>query len=164
MYVNYYNHINALYRYEEFFNAEYMPIKFIAELPKWAKKVIYVVMNKGRDIVAFARVQQVMPNLYDIQDVFIFSKFRGCGLCSDFISTIVKTAPVSANKTFIVSLLPDNEPAFKCYKRAKFVEIGADSKLAVLFNKFWKRIDFIHMAYFNPGKSLPHFLTIAEIK
>ena len=61
-----------------------MPIKDILKLPKWAKKIIYVIMNKGPDIVGFARVQPIRKcatkftqYLYDIQDVFIFKKYRG---------------------------------------------------------------------------------------
>jgi hypothetical protein len=155
----------AVKPYEEYFNAELMPIKEILKLPKWgmAKKIIYVIMNNGADVVGFARVQPVritrdiksryygeqaayfIQYLYDIQDLFIFKKYRGQKLCTMFITYIRNTAPVEKMSLFVVSVAADNVPAVRCYKRAEFIDIDPYDALAKHFNEFWKRIDLKYM-------------------
>lgn len=155
----------AVKPYEEYFNAELMPIKNILKLPKWgmAKKILYVIMNNGADIVGFARVQPVrvsrdikssyygksaacfIQHLYDIQDVFFFKKYRGQRLCTLFISQIRNTAPVEKISLFAVSVASDNVPAIRCYRRAEFIDIAPNDALAKHFNDFWKINNLNHM-------------------
>lgn len=162
MNITYYNQeqfLTAAVKYETQFDAELMPIKNIMKLPKWGmvKKIIYVIMNEGANIVAFARVQPVrtpktlqsayygkcatrfIQHLYDIQDLFIFKKYRGQKLCTEFISYIRTTAPVESTSLFVISLSTNNVPALRCCKRAEFIEINPDDELAKCFDEFWKK-------------------------
>lgn len=157
--------IVAVKPYEEIFNTELMTIKNILKLKKWGsrKKIKYVIMEDDINIIGFARIQSIkvpkdlisiyfgkyatrfIQYLYDIQDVFIFSKYRDKKLCNYFITNLIKNAPVEKLSLFVVSVDVNNLKAYKCYKHANFIEIEQTDQLAIFFDNFWHKYKFKHL-------------------
>lgn len=137
-------------KYEEMFHTELMPIDMILKLPSWGGRIKYALMVINSKIAGFARIQQV-PGLgtRDIQDLFIFSEFRGRRLCAPFICAIMK----SHTGKYCASIEAQNTASRACFESCGFT-ITDDKILKSAFDQFW--------ALYYKNKSWVHYSMIKK--
>ena len=57
---------------------------------------------------------------YTLQNVSIIPEYRGKGLCTKFLTCVMKKY---SDKTVFLDVLIDNEPAVRCYTKLGFKEV-----------------------------------------
>jgi len=70
-------------------------------------------------------VKEYTNGSYYLHNVSIDEKYRGKGLCTQFLKCVLKHY---SNKTVFLSVLIDNIPAIKCYEHLGFKEIDKGRK------------------------------------
>jgi len=74
-------------------------------------------------VIGIARVERNVNGTIYISSVHISHSYRGLGLCHKIMNSIISHYPT--NTTFILTVVRDNEPAIKCYKKIGFRTINS---------------------------------------